>query len=230
MSWLNEVRGIHQHWIERYEVEIQSLQNRQFYLHWLSLRAPEALIPLRGALDPLTIPRHLLPHIFLTSIEQDPFRVLFRLQGDYIVSKAGQHLRGKYICEETLGANWKAVENLYRTVVETGHPLLSVERQTGARNWAFTAEIIHAPLLNDNGDVAYVVGAFDHVGQAVSHHVDASGPEEWEVLESNASPLGLPVSPQDVAPAPLSPDQTSALANNQSTPRLNDAVPRVARA
>lgn len=167
-------------------MEISSNINRAFLDHWTGLCAADGTPPLRSMLDPLSVDTRVLPHLFLTEIETDPFKVIIRLQGEFLINQAGQNLRNKAIGPDTFGENWRAVEAIYRDVVENQKASITMERQTGPHDWHFVAEILHAPLIGEDGAVTHVCGSFDRIGHRDVEPAGARGPERWEVLDRNA--------------------------------------------
>ncbi|MDW3207991.1 MAG: PAS domain-containing protein [Alphaproteobacteria bacterium] len=66
------------------------------YTFWESLRGDRDA-PMKGDLDPLAIPRSLLPQIALFDIEWDPDRVKLRLVGTQITTWFGKDCTGLYL-------------------------------------------------------------------------------------------------------------------------------------
>ncbi len=71
---------------------------RPLYLYWLAVRG-EKLIPSRADIDPVTIPRELLPNIVLMDIILSPLRFRYRLMGTAITEMLGVDWTGRYVDE-----------------------------------------------------------------------------------------------------------------------------------
>jgi hypothetical protein len=99
-----------------------SPQVRALNAWWTSRRA-DADMPDRSALWPGDILK-LLPSVFLSELEPDPFRIRYRLVGTRAVALTGFDFTGRYLDEmqgEDAQVPWA---EYYRTVVETRRPLL----------------------------------------------------------------------------------------------------------
>ncbi|HMA13327.1 MAG: PAS domain-containing protein [Bacteroidota bacterium] len=80
--------------------QIASPRLRQLYDYWQSKRRGGRL-PRRADIDPAEIPQ-LMPNLLLVDIEQNPFRVRYRLVGTQIVEATGFEFTGKYLDEIVL--------------------------------------------------------------------------------------------------------------------------------
>lgn len=76
------------------EIGDEALQ--ALYKFWDDLRG-DRNAPMKGDLDPLLIPRHILPQIALFDIEWDPDRVKLRLVGTQITTWFGKDCTGLYL-------------------------------------------------------------------------------------------------------------------------------------
>jgi len=86
---------------------------------------PPGLLPGRQHIDPLTIPRELLPNLWILDVQREPFRLKYRLVGTRIVEATGREVTGRWLDEEHphLVAD-TAFQERYRKVMETGQPSL----------------------------------------------------------------------------------------------------------
>ena len=86
-------------------VKLTDLPEGQFRValqFWLDAKG-EGILPPATAIDPLKIPRQLLPTLVVVSVEPGPKRLKFRLAGTAMVSATGVDLTGKF-SEDVEGA------------------------------------------------------------------------------------------------------------------------------
>ncbi len=108
--------------IER-EDQIDSALVRRLFLYWRS-KCHGDRIPRRADIDPTEIPA-LTPNILIVDIEQDPFRVKYRLVGTKIVEATGFEFTGKYLDEIVLADDEGPFLESYRAACELKAPILS---------------------------------------------------------------------------------------------------------
>ncbi|NMM43161.1 PAS domain-containing protein [Rhodospirillaceae bacterium KN72] len=161
---------------------VQSDINQRFLDYWRSIRGAGGSIPARADFDPVSVPRGVLDHLFLTQISPDPFRVRILLQGSFITTEGGQSLRGKDVGPDTFGAGWEEILGLYRRVAMQGRPIRSKERHTGAHGWKILTEVILAPLSDDEGAIGYVVGSLDRLKDRTERGAPGRT-DTWSVLD-----------------------------------------------
>jgi len=98
--------------------------------YWSAKRGGNPL-PSRSAIDPLDMPRRLLPHLVLVEPTGQGREVRFRLVGTELVQRFGRDATGKTSPEVFTGPFLDYFEDLYATVFAKAQPLF-VETQ---RNW-----------------------------------------------------------------------------------------------
>lgn len=98
--------------------------------YWSAKRAGLPL-PSRSTIDPLDMPRRLLPHLVLVEPTGQGREVRFRLVGTELVQRFGRDATGKTSTEFFTGPFLDYFEDLYATVFAKAQPLF-VETQ---RNW-----------------------------------------------------------------------------------------------
>ncbi|WP_419901270.1 PAS domain-containing protein [Kiloniella sp.] len=155
---------------------LSSATNKSLLAYWLKL-SEGAGVPQRARFDPINIDPEVLPHIFLCSLGYAPFSVHFRLQGTFITEYLGQAYTGKELNKETFGESADEVKALYKRVADTRHPVVSQELISAANGDEILIEVLHMPLMNKQGKVAFVLGSIDAMGDDylnkqhfVSHH------------------------------------------------------------
>jgi hypothetical protein len=98
--------------------------------YWLSLRKGERL-PSSVDIDPAAI-KSALPHVMITGISYDPFRVLYRLVGTEIVRWARFDFTNRYADELIFQDDGRDWTEYYRAVVAARQPAF------GVTDWAET--------------------------------------------------------------------------------------------
>lgn len=71
---------------------------RPLYLYWAAARQ-DKLMPSRADIDPITIPRQLLPNITLMDVISSPIRFRYRLMGTAVTEMLGFDWTGRYVDE-----------------------------------------------------------------------------------------------------------------------------------
>lgn len=79
--------------------DLRSQRILRFAAYWEAKKAGRTL-PSRQDIDPMEL-RDLLPYLMVVEIEEQPFRVLYRLAGTKVVEMNGIELTGRYLDEFT---------------------------------------------------------------------------------------------------------------------------------
>jgi len=82
----------------------------QLYAYWLGLA--QGSVPERDDFDPGAI-RPLLPNLMIVEIEDEPFRILFRLSGTKVDEVTGMNITGHYLDELMLDQGAAQLEQLH---------------------------------------------------------------------------------------------------------------------
>lgn len=93
-------------------------------MYWERKRGQRA-IPERAQIDPLEMPRHVLPHLALLEPMEDGETFRFRLAGTEIVARFGAELTGRTTAQAMSGAYRGYVESLLRMAVRERAPVYS---------------------------------------------------------------------------------------------------------
>ncbi|WP_282605567.1 PAS domain-containing protein [Pelagibius sp. Alg239-R121] len=165
---------------------LKSEINAKLLSYWQSLITAPETMPTRPAYCPIDMPREILPHVFLCQISPDPFEVLIRLQGTYIVERAGQHHSGKTITAETFGTDYRAVKQVYRKVYEEAVPLVTEERVASPDGLYVVMEVLHLPLADGDckDKVSFVTGSLDIIGGNSKSWMEFRA-QQWSVIRSD---------------------------------------------
>jgi hypothetical protein len=129
--------------------------------YWNRLRGDRPF-PSRDEVDPGAI-KKLLPHVMMTGIEYNPFRVFYRLVGTEIVRFAKFDFTNCYAdslhFQDTDGADWA---QFYRAVVEARRPGLGLSYWTVAGNLQRWIEFIICPLSSDGRVIDRCIAVEDY--------------------------------------------------------------------
>jgi hypothetical protein len=128
--------------------------------HWLSLRRGEVL-PASGDIDPAAI-KSALPHVMITGISHDPFRVLYRLVGTEIVRWARFDFTNRYADELIFQDDGRDWTDYYRAVVEARQPAFGVTDWAEADGPPYWAEFLICPLSDDGKTINRCIAIEDY--------------------------------------------------------------------
>ena len=94
---------------------------QEIYRYWRAIHPGDAL-PGRQHLDPVDL-RRFLPRLWLLDVQQEPFRLRYRLVGTRICEMAGRELTGQWLDEaHPAAAPDPGIFDRFRQVVATGTP------------------------------------------------------------------------------------------------------------
>jgi hypothetical protein len=103
--------------------QIESPRIRQLFEYWQS-KCRDGRLPRRADIDPTEIPQ-LMPNILIVDIEQDPFRVRYRLVGTQIVEATGFEFTGRYLDDIVLPDDEGPFLESYRLASASKAPVLA---------------------------------------------------------------------------------------------------------
>lgn len=129
------------------------------YCHWQDSRAGDGL-PAR--LDPVELPRPVLPGVLLLEVERRPFRLRVRLAGTTICDKYGGELRGRTTDEFLESEDAHLLRESAEAVIQGRRPSLARRSAVavGECLWSYTRLIL--PLSRGaGGDVDGLFLAID---------------------------------------------------------------------
>ncbi|WP_417454525.1 PAS domain-containing protein [Kiloniella sp.] len=149
------------------------------YDYWRSLPTCEGL-PLKSALDPVEIPSGFLPHIFLVQLEYNPFAAFVRLQGTYLNYSLGQYFTDKYVDKSTFGDSAATILASYEEAAAKRMAYVSQEEIQSSKYQSILIEAIHLPMVDDVGDVKFILGALSRISGADSTDLEFRG-RHWDI-------------------------------------------------
>jgi hypothetical protein len=148
--------------------DIESPRLRGLYDVWAAACGARPW-PLRAAIDPVRLPRELLPLMFLADVEGDPPDFRFRLAGTSVVEHTGVELTGRRLSALPLKGLDPVLEE-YRKAVADARPRWSMLQYVSANGYLRTVERVVLPLSRGGDACDMLVGAFEY-------HRD---PADWE--------------------------------------------------
>jgi hypothetical protein len=128
--------------------------------HWLDLRKGGRL-PASADIDPAAI-KSALPHVMITGISYDPFRVLYRLVGTEIVRWARFDFTNRYADELIFQDDGRDWTDYYRAVVTARQPAFGVTDWAETEGPPYWAEFLICPLSDDGETVNRCIAIEDY--------------------------------------------------------------------
>jgi hypothetical protein len=147
--------------------QLQSDILRALVAYWRAAAAGAAM-PGRAAIDPVTMPRVVLPHVFIAAVEaaaDGTARFRYTLIGTAVVALTGRDVTGREIGPDIYGANAETVLQPFRQVLAERRPV-SVHLTTWWRDLPFETESVFLPL-GAGGRIDRILGG---VVRLVPHH------------------------------------------------------------
>jgi hypothetical protein len=118
------------------------------YHYWLA-KCGNRTMPTRVDIDPVEMPRQLLPGICILEVVSDERRYVYRLVGTGDVEVRGNDPTGKSVQEGFFGPSAEDTLGWYDKVVETRAPLLDPTPFTAPNGKWITDETLFLPLSDD---------------------------------------------------------------------------------
>ena len=126
------------------------------YSLWQRLRGEQEL-PSRRDLDPIQVPRAMLPHIQLVDIEMGPpQRYCWRLIGTHITGALGRDSTGKYWDELYDESSLRSFLTGAELIQTNRQPIRCFGKSDFARKHFQSFEAILMPLSNNLGDIGTI--------------------------------------------------------------------------
>jgi hypothetical protein len=122
------------------------------YRYWLE-RCGTRTMPARADIDPVEIPRQLLPGICIVDVVNDERQFVYRLIGTGDVEVRGNDPTGKSVIEGFFGPSAEDALSCYDKVVETRAPFLDPTPFTAANGKWVNEETLFLPLSDDGKSV-----------------------------------------------------------------------------
>jgi hypothetical protein len=127
--------------------------------YW-SARRDGARLPQRSDIDPLDMPRRLLPHLALAEpAGSGDGAIRFRLVGTEVVQRTGRDATGKTSADILQGAYRAYIEGLYATVLAKAQPLYAETTRQWPEEGSSRVRRLLLPVSDGHGGVGYVLTA-----------------------------------------------------------------------
>jgi hypothetical protein len=142
--------------------EISSDLIQQFHRQWLRI-CSNGRLPGRAEIDPSNFKR-ILPNVILAEIEQDPFRVRYRLCGTRVTEFCG-NLTGRYLDEIGASDVWSTAVYLqqYQTVAVEARPIFGFDWMLGPLGARHPFQVGIWPLAGDGRNVDMCIAVEDYL-------------------------------------------------------------------
>lgn len=141
--------------------QLRSARCAALLQYWNDLRGDRPF-PSRDQIEPGAI-KGILPHLMMTAIEYDPFRVFYRLVGTEIVRFAKFDFTNCYAdalrFQDTGGADWS---DFYRVVVAARQPGVGISHWAVAGDIQRWIEFVICPLSSDGRVIDRCIAVEDY--------------------------------------------------------------------
>jgi hypothetical protein len=130
--------------------------------YWRTLQGDRRM-PSHDDIDPMKVPRHLLPHLELVDVIPGPIRRLrWRLIGTHITAAVNRDATGQYFDEYYFGDVFTAISGPFDWVIENRQPLRwSGTSGFAGMNWQ-SFESVLFPLSRGGETVEMIMGAVNY--------------------------------------------------------------------
>ena len=126
------------------------------YNYWLA-KCHNRKMPARADIDPVEMPRQVLPGICIVDVVDDERRYVYRLVGTGEVEARGNDPTGKSVLEGFFGPSAEDALGWYDKVVETRSPVLDPTPFTAPNGKWITDETLFLPLSDDGVTVSKIL-------------------------------------------------------------------------
>lgn len=129
---------------------------RDLHRRWEAWRGERAM-PARADMDPVELPRKLLPNLLLVAVEENPRRFRYRLVGTELTAVMRGELTGRYVDEMPFLFR-KFAQPAYAEVMERAAPTCRRINAVEAF-WRIRYERLLLPLSDGGGRIDTILGA-----------------------------------------------------------------------
>lgn len=138
----------------------RSAMVRQLHDVWAT-KCPAHGLPDRAAFDPAEI-KTLLPNLLISELEDDPFRVRYRLVGTRVAAASGYDFTGRYLDEMAMASGTELWRGHYRDMRDSRSPLFGAVMLPTSDGATFTYEFGIFPVSTDGINVTQCLGIEDY--------------------------------------------------------------------
>jgi len=133
---------------------------------WLSSREAGGL-PDRRSFDPAAF-KALMPNLMVTEIEQDPFRIRYRLVGTRVAQFTGFDFTGRYLDELIALGSANEWQDQYLAASAGRHPIFGAITEPTTSGGTFTFEFGLFPLTAGDSAVRQFIAVEDYFGASIN--------------------------------------------------------------
>jgi hypothetical protein len=148
------------HELEDVLARVRSPKIARLLRYWDSLRKGREF-PARADIDPAAI-KAALPHVMITGISYQPFRVLYRLVGTEIVHWARTDFTNRYADELIFDDEGRDWTDYYRAAIDARKPAYGMTDWVEANRAPLWAESLICPLSSDGRSIDRCVAIEDY--------------------------------------------------------------------
>ena len=132
----------------------------ELYNCWDRLRRGRSM-PSRSDIDPIELPRRILPRLMLVDVVEAPRRYRFRLMGTWVADFSGGDHTGRHFDDPELAKKDQTIVAQYDAVVDAGRPLHSEEPfENPISKVTMPVGRLLLPLSTDGGRVDAILVGF----------------------------------------------------------------------
>jgi hypothetical protein len=132
---------------------------------WIANQQASGL-PDRSAFDPAAF-KSLMPHLVVAAIEQDPFRVRYRLVGTRVAQFTGFDFTGRYLDELIALGSTSEWQSQYQAACAARRPLFGSITEPTTSGGSFTFEFGLFPISTGGSDVGQFIAVEDYFGTSI---------------------------------------------------------------
>jgi hypothetical protein len=125
--------------------------------YWIQKRG-DRLLPSRRDIDPIEIPRKVLPNVQLIDVIDGGARFRYRLIGTATVDAYGEDFTGRYPDEMFPPTLRDFIHDIYGKVCTWKAPLFLKNRYVTAKGFKLASKRIYMPLSDDDAQVRQIFG------------------------------------------------------------------------
>jgi hypothetical protein len=126
--------------------------------YWIEKRG-NRLMPSRRDIDPIEIPRKILPNLQIIDVVDGGARFRYRLIGTATVEAYGEDFTGRYPDEMFPPDLRDFIHRIYGQVCAWRTPLFLTNRYITAKGFKLASKRIYMPLSDDDAQVRHILGA-----------------------------------------------------------------------
>ena len=133
---------------------------RPLFAYWVAACGGKP-IPARADVDPVDMPRELLPNIVLVDVSTDPLRFRYRVMGSKVARMLGEDWTGRYVDE--IPYIHASVHEQYAATASSGKPSINFNSYelydpTTLQRKAVSFERLILPLSGNGVEVSMLLG------------------------------------------------------------------------